>query len=327
MPETAVRLILSLVPALVGGVIAALNSDQVNGITERAEAWIRRRQRGTSTSNGWFLGYVVNPVLWTTVAFCNWTDGFSHRGLKNGVRVAAALYIIAAWLFALYVAFIVVVALVIAAAALYVAFKVFLGGADDSNDHGGHVPERSAPHTRRAVMDPDELRSRRIVDGDGTYRVDPESGVVQKQGTFGGWSDTDTRVDPESGVVQTQGSLGGWNDTDTRVDPESGVAQKQGPLGGWSDTETRVDPKSGVVQKQGIFGGWNNTDERIDPDTGTHQVRGSFGSWRDRDNSTPALFSCEVHTSGAPMERTWSVSRNLDAMAGGTQCASSPQSL
>jgi len=41
-------------------------------------------------------------------------------------------------------------------------------------------------------------------------RVDPETGVIQKQGWFG-WKDSDERIDPETGKLQERGWFG-WKD-------------------------------------------------------------------------------------------------------------------
>jgi len=62
---------------------------------------------------GWVSRYVVHPLLWILVRFCDWTDGFTHRGLKNGARVAASLYLVALWLYLIYVAVMLVVIVVL----------------------------------------------------------------------------------------------------------------------------------------------------------------------------------------------------------------------
>jgi len=119
-----------------------------------------------------------------------------------------------------------------------------------------HSAVRRLYETRKEVkaMGSDELKRKLGIDDDGIYRINPETGVVQKQGFFG-WKDTDTRVDPETGVIQERGFFG------------------------WKDTDTRVDPETGVIQERGFFG-WKDTDERIDPETRKYQVRGWFG-WKD----------------------------------------------
>jgi len=64
------------------------------------------------------------------------------------------------------------------------------------------------------------LRKIGIEDTDGSYRIDPETGKVQKEGWLG-WSDTGYRIDKESGKVQKEGWFG-WSDTGVRVEKDSG---------------------------------------------------------------------------------------------------------
>ncbi len=105
-------------------------------------------------------------------------------------------------------------------------------------------------------MNSDELKRKLGIDDDGTYRVDPETGSVQKEGFFG------------------------WKDMETKIDPDSGVVQKEGFFG-YRDTATRVDTETGIIQKEGFFG-WKDSDERIDPETGKHQVPFLAGRTNDR---------------------------------------------
>ncbi|TAK32786.1 MAG: hypothetical protein EPO28_17575 [Saprospiraceae bacterium] len=257
MNQETINILIWVSPLIVGGIIAAINANSVNDTTEKVEAWTRRTQTNVSTKSSWFYRYIVNPVLWTIVKFSDWTDSFTHRGLKNGVRVAASLYLVAAWCFIFYAAlmFIVIVAIVIAI--LYVGFKVLL----DSNED-----------VRRGYE-----KGRSIIGSGGSgTRTNPETGIIQEEGLFG-YIDTDTRVNQETGVIQKKG-LFGWNDTDERIDPESGKIQKEGFLG-YNDTDTKVNQETGVIQKKGLLG-WNDTDERIDPESGKHQKRGLLG-WVD----------------------------------------------
>lgn len=112
--------VLLIAPLVIGGVVAVANSSQVNQSTEKAESWIRTQKDSRSDGSGWFSGYILYPLLWTNVRFCNWTDDFEHRGLKNGTRVAASLYFLGFWLFILYVAFSVIVGIIIFGGIIYV---------------------------------------------------------------------------------------------------------------------------------------------------------------------------------------------------------------
>ncbi|MEM4282829.1 MAG: CFI-box-CTERM domain-containing protein [Candidatus Woesearchaeota archaeon] len=110
----------------------------------------------------------------------------------------------------------------------------------------------------------DILRKMGIEDTDGSYRIDPETGIVQKLGLFG-WHNTEFCIDPKTGIVQKLGLFGCYN-TEFCIDPKTGIVQKLG-LFGCYNTEFCIDPKTGIVQKQGSFG-WHNTKFRIDKDTG-----------------------------------------------------------
>lgn len=66
MNSDAFAITLLVAPLVVAGIVAAVNSEATNGAA--------RRQAG----EGWFLGYIVNPVLWMIVKLCDWTDGSTH---------------------------------------------------------------------------------------------------------------------------------------------------------------------------------------------------------------------------------------------------------
>jgi len=226
MTQSAFNLVLLVIPALVGGIVAAINSDGFNNATERVEAWTRMRQRGTSASKGWFLGYVVNPVLWMIIKFCDWTDDFTHRGLKNGARIAAALYLIAAWMFLLYVAVMVVVAIVLAAVVIYIVFK-FLVGMGDSSGRSYESDQSSSPSN--------------IVQGLRGSKSYAKTGIFSEEET--GHTDEDGRVFKKTGIFSEE-EVG-------RVDEEGKVFKKTGIF---SEEETgRTDEDGRVFKKTGIF--------------------------------------------------------------------------
>lgn len=122
-----------LSPLLAGAIIAAWNADGVNAATERAEAWVRQAQARAASGDGWFRRWVLNPVLRAVVMSCNWTDGLEHRGIKNGLRVAATIYLVGAWLLVLHVALAITVALVVIAIVLAFATRNLPRG-DDGGD-------------------------------------------------------------------------------------------------------------------------------------------------------------------------------------------------
>jgi len=131
MNQETINIILLISPLVIGGIIAAINSNGVNDTTEKIEAWTRRTQTNVLTKDSWFYRYIINPILWTIVKFSDWTDSFTHRGIKNGVRIAATLYLIAAWCFLIYAVFMVALIIAIAAVVIYIIFKVLINSNED----------------------------------------------------------------------------------------------------------------------------------------------------------------------------------------------------
>lgn len=254
MTNETLNYLLLLSPLAIGGIIAVLNFEDVNTTTEKAEAWTRKTQANVTTKKGWFSRYLANPVLWIIVQFSNWTDDFAHRGLKNGLRIAATIYLIGLWCYLLFVAFVFVLAIAFGILVLYIVFSV-MGNSDSSTSQ--------AFEKGRRIMGP-------VGAGE---RINQDTGRVEKDGFFG-FNETDRRIDPETGKVQKDGFFG-WNDTETRIDQETGNIQKDSFFG-YNDTNTRIDPESGIIQKNGFLG-WEDTNERIDPDTGRRQKNGVFG--------------------------------------------------
>jgi uncharacterized membrane protein len=231
-------------PVIAGAIIAALNSDTSNGATERVEAWVRQRQQGTSGSAGWFKRYVFNPLLWTIVKFCDWTDGFTHRGLKNGTRVAAALYIVALWLFALYVAVVVVIAVVIMAIALYVALKI-IGSMGDSDR--SEVRRSSALDVARRMRGSVSYEKTGVFSEEETGRTDESGRIFRKTGVFS--EDEAGRIDEEGRTFEKTGIFSeeevGRTDADGRVFVKTGIFTEE-EVG-------RVDEDGKVFRKSGVF--------------------------------------------------------------------------
>lgn len=90
-----------LLPTVLGLILALGNFEWANNLTERFEAWIRERHQDTQGSEKKFVRFALRPMLSLLVLFSNWTDSFSHRGWKNGLRIALFLYVIVFWVLAL----------------------------------------------------------------------------------------------------------------------------------------------------------------------------------------------------------------------------------
>jgi hypothetical protein len=124
-------ILILLLPLVIGAVIAALNKDGLNSATEKIEAWIKKKKEVFSAKDGKISRFVIRPFLSIIIKFCDWTDSFAHRGLKNGVRVAATLYLAIIWSLLLYVALIVILGLIVFGVVIYVLFK-FIFPSDDN---------------------------------------------------------------------------------------------------------------------------------------------------------------------------------------------------
>ena len=124
MTQEMKYILILISPLVLGGIIAAFNAKSINTGTERVETWLRRRQANVIIKRGWFYRFIIIPVLWLIVKFCDWTDSFSHGGLKNGIRVAATIYLIAVWCFLIYAALVLIVVLAMGALAIYIAIKI-----------------------------------------------------------------------------------------------------------------------------------------------------------------------------------------------------------
>jgi hypothetical protein len=86
-------ILLILLPAICSGIVALLNSSGINDRAERFESWLRMRQGEMSYRSGFIWKWVIHPPFLLIVKVCEWTDSISHRGVRNGVRVAIGLYL------------------------------------------------------------------------------------------------------------------------------------------------------------------------------------------------------------------------------------------
>lgn len=118
-------------PLLIGGIIAIINSDEVNNTTENIEKWFRNAKSQVSLKRGWFNRFILNPILWSFVSFSDWTDDFAHRGLKNGIRVTLSLYLIIVWAYLLYAALSFAIMLTIIGVIFYILFRILINSSPD----------------------------------------------------------------------------------------------------------------------------------------------------------------------------------------------------
>lgn len=206
-----IYILLWISPLIIGGIIAAINSTGVNDSTENAESWARKMHAKVSQKTGWFYNLIINPVLWSIVKFCDWTDSFEHRGIKNGVRVAATLYLIAFWCLLLYLAFMVVVVVVIVGVILYVIFKVLLGSNEDVKqgyDKGRSVFKGSRSNQEDVTANVG-LRGQKIYSGTNWFneelqgRVDEDGNIYKGTNWFS--EEKIGRIDKDGTIYQGTG--------------------------------------------------------------------------------------------------------------------------
>jgi len=181
MSQDTMNVLLLLVPLFIGGIIAAINANQVNDATEGAEARVRGWQQRASARTGFFFHYVLNPLLWSIVKFCGLgrTD-FAHRGVKNGARVARNPLSDRTLAPAPHAAVSVVIAVVILVVVLYIAAKFCRVSVTRLR------PKRKLPRMKAEAPYRTYSRPRRVVGVSGKgQRVHPETGVIQEEGLVG----------------------------------------------------------------------------------------------------------------------------------------------
>lgn len=245
MDQTTINLLLLTLPLLVGGTVAALNSSAVNDAAEKIEAWIKRTQLRASTRGGWFFGYLLNPLLWLAVKFADWSDSLAHGGVKNGVRVAATLYLIAAWGFLLYVAVAVAFTILMFVAALYLLSLIF---GDSSSSTGSNEEVNSL--SERPPIGP---RGTRLVK-EGIFFDTPtgdkvtEDGRIVKEGIL---FDTPSgmRIDDEGRLVEE--CIFFDTPTGTKMNSDGRIVE-EGLLFD-SPTGTKIDADGRVVEEGILF--------------------------------------------------------------------------
>lgn len=120
-----------LIPAFFGLILALGNFEWANTLTEKFEQWIRYHYENTANSERKFVRFALRPMLALLVMFSNWTDAFSHRGWKNGLRVALFLYVIIFWVMAVVYGAIVVISVIVFGFIMFFILRQFSPGTLD----------------------------------------------------------------------------------------------------------------------------------------------------------------------------------------------------
>lgn len=244
MNENLVVILLLSVPAVAGGVIAFINSEKINRLTERIEAWLRRRRGINGIKKGFFSRWVVRPPLWFCVKLCDWTDSLAHRGVKNGIRTASAMYVLGLWtLFAMY-AFVAVLALVCGALILVVVFMI-LGQVLGGNQRSSRERERESEELPAGGA---VVRNKRFYSGTSWFNEELEGRVDEKGNIYRGthWTNEEKigRFDDDGNVFR---GTGFWNEEAVgRVDEDGNLIKG---TNWWNEEKVgRIDEKGDVYK-------------------------------------------------------------------------------
>ncbi len=206
--EVTVIEVLSL-PILFGSIIAIINSNKVNDKIENIGNWIKRKQSGTSQKTNWISQYLFTPIIWSVAMILDWTNHFTHHGVRNGVRVASTIYLLAIWGFIIYLAFIAITILIIVSVVFYVVFKVSITLFDDTGQ--GIDKRRTAfPHINRFRQDDITkyagVEGKKIFSGNNWYneelkgRVDDNGNIYKGTNWFN--EEKIRRIDKDGNILE-----------------------------------------------------------------------------------------------------------------------------
>ena len=209
MTQETINVLIMTSPLLVGGIIASFNSNDINNATEKAEAWTRHTQLNVSTKSGWFYKYIITSILWAILKFCDWTDSLVHRGLKNGIRVTAALYIIAASCFLIYTTIKLIIMLIIFIVVIYIIFKILINSNDDVRkgyERGRNVFNTNNQKRNEDAIDYMGVKGKNVYSGTNWFneelkgRVDDEGNIYKGTNWFN--EEKIGRIDEDGNILK-----------------------------------------------------------------------------------------------------------------------------
>ncbi len=191
-PDTIVVLVLCI-PALCGGIVALVNSDGVNSISEKIEAWIRRRHGILSVKKDFSTKWIVRPPAGMIVKMCDWTDSLAHRGAKNGIRIATAIYVIGFWLlltvYAFMMALAVIFAVVFAVIMVIITFRVMgemLDGKGRRSGGGGSGTGNPLQGVGRGLLGAVGKKGQKVYNGTNWLNEELKGRVDEKGNVYSG---------------------------------------------------------------------------------------------------------------------------------------------
>jgi uncharacterized membrane protein len=251
-PET-IRLILFITPMVIGGIIAAINNSRVNTSTEMAEDWVRRTQKYFSVKKNWFARYLFYPLFWAVVFFFNWSDSLTHQGIKNGIRVAATLYILAAWCFLIYLIVFVaftIVAIVIVLVVIYFILTTILSSSDNTSgfrqgfEKGKTLAGFSGKKNENSVIDNVGLKGKNVYSGTNWFNEEL-AGRVDKEGNI--YKGTNWFSEEKIGRIDSDGNI--YSGSNFFNEESVGRIDKEGNL--YKGSNWFIEEKTGRIDKDG----------------------------------------------------------------------------
>lgn len=251
MNQNVLPILFLCFPAICGGVIALINSPKVNDTSEKLEGLTRRRQGIVATKKGFFSKWIVNPPLRIIIKLCDWTDSLAHRGVKNGIRAAAALYVLGFWLLLVVYAFMFVFALIFAVIMVVVALWIM---GQMLGDKSATRQPTFRSRSRQTTSDEDEVlaaaggRGQKMYSGTNWLNEELRGRVDDKGNIYSG---TNWLTEEKVGRVDKDGNIyrgTGWLNEELvgRVDEKGNIHKGTN----WLNEEKvgRVDEKGNVYQ-------------------------------------------------------------------------------
>lgn len=253
MKSETIRIIIMILPIVIGGIIAAINTSSVNNLIETSEAWVRRTQKFFSVKKNWFARYLFNPLFWAIVSFYDWNNFFSHQGLKNGACVAATLYILAAWCFLIYLIVFVaftIVAIVITLVVIYFILTAVLSSSDNTSgfkqgfEKGKNLVGFSGKKNENNVIDNVGLKGKNVYSGTNWF-YEELAGRVDKEGNI--YKGTNWFSEEKIGRIDSDGNI--YSGTNFFNEESVGRIDKEGNL--YKGSNWFSEEKTGRIDKDG----------------------------------------------------------------------------
>jgi hypothetical protein len=231
-------ILLGVLPVLLGSAVWLMKPGSALARMEAWNGWVLRKKEKAQADTGFLSKYWLRPILWTAELLIRWTEKIPDPFLRCGTRIAAYLYfafaVVAGTLIFAYIAFAVVVAIIMVFVTIWILLKVL--GSSDGDEERGYRTSAAAKPDR-------EDRSRRMLLGVGAKGAT----LHEKTGLFS--EEKTGRVDEQGRVFRKTGLFS--EEMVGRIDDEGRVFEKTGLF---SEEQTgRISEDGRVYEKSGLF--------------------------------------------------------------------------